>query len=46
MTSQWVAGVKVEFKKTKKVDARTTRFKDRHDNRSPAMALEMLVCIS
>jgi hypothetical protein len=39
-------GVKVEVKKMKKVDTRTTRFEDRYNNRSPAMAPEMLVGIA
>jgi hypothetical protein len=46
MASPWVTGVKVEFKKAKKIYMRTTRFEDRYDNRSPATAPEMLVGIS
>jgi hypothetical protein len=37
---------KVEIKKIKKIDTRTTRFEDRYNNRSSAMAPEMLVGIS
>ena len=33
-------------RKNKRKDTRATRFEDNYDNRSPAMALEMLVGIS
>ena len=43
MASPWVAGVKVEEKKSK--DMRMTMFEERYNNRSPATAPESLLGI-